>query len=151
MTDEHDTSEPDLLQTYLAGTDERCPRCAYPIRGLTSSRCPECGSELRLSVALVDPHLAPYIALLTGAAVMAGWTTMFTLLAMAQAGTRWWSSISGILLLLGVVISLPILVLIVVKRRLIRRLRSTTQWTLAALLWGTGLLATFLFIATFAG
>ena len=47
---EQPTTDDDLLQTYLAGHDERCPACHYNLRGTAGSNCPECGRALALGV-----------------------------------------------------------------------------------------------------
>ena len=47
---EQPTTDQDLLQTYLAGHDERCPACHYNLRGTAGPNCPECGRTLALGV-----------------------------------------------------------------------------------------------------
>ena len=47
---EQPTTDQDLLQTYLAGHDERCPACHYNLRGTAGPNCPECGRALALGV-----------------------------------------------------------------------------------------------------
>ncbi len=47
---EQPTTDQDLLQTYLAGHDERCPACHYNLRGTAGPNCPECGRTLALGL-----------------------------------------------------------------------------------------------------
>ncbi len=47
---EQPTTDQDLLQTYLAAHDERCPACHYNLRGTAGPNCPECGRTLALGV-----------------------------------------------------------------------------------------------------
>ncbi len=47
---EQPTTDQDLLQTYLAAHDERCPACHYNLRGTAGPNCPECGRALALGV-----------------------------------------------------------------------------------------------------
>ena len=63
--------ERDLLRMHLAERDAPCPGCGYNLRGLAGSVCPECAQDLRLSVALSEPRLGPYVAALIGISMAA--------------------------------------------------------------------------------
>lgn len=49
MTDKA-TPSSELLVSFLAHSDARCPSCRYALRGCTSDKCPECGRELTLQI-----------------------------------------------------------------------------------------------------
>ena len=70
-------SDATFLATWLVDRDTACPLCEYNIRGLTTPRCPECGQALRLSVALAEPYLKAWIALIAGLLPPAGIGTVF--------------------------------------------------------------------------
>jgi hypothetical protein len=55
-----------ILLEFLADRDVECPNCKYNLRSLTSRRCPECGEEMKLSVGLVEPKQAAFIAGIVG-------------------------------------------------------------------------------------
>ena len=50
MADANSNSD-DLLASFLADSDARCPSCRYALRGCISDKCPECGCELALAIA----------------------------------------------------------------------------------------------------
>jgi hypothetical protein len=69
-----------MLADFLSRHDERCPVCAYNLRGLTQNVCPECSAPLALGV--VSPNSAPWAwaAALIGFALAAGFDLVSTLL-----------------------------------------------------------------------
>lgn len=69
-------SNTDSLRAYLASRDCPCPGCGYNLRGLATSRCPECSQHLRLSVALFEPGLGRFLAVLLPPAIVGGAFTM---------------------------------------------------------------------------
>jgi hypothetical protein len=133
LSDEHQL--PALLQHYLANRDEPCPSCRYNLRNLTTNRCPECGDELRLRVALADPHLAPYFTLLLAAGIAFGGGTLFGLIALKAAPARWWFEPAGISLAILWIVAGAGFLLNLRYRQRIRRLTIAAQWRLAAIAW----------------
>jgi len=67
-------SDTDFLRSYLVLHNPPCPGCGYNLRGLTGSRCPECNQELMLSIGLVEPKIASFVAALIGLAAGAGFS-----------------------------------------------------------------------------
>jgi hypothetical protein len=57
-----------LVVQYLSGSDDRCPRCGYALRGCASHQCPECGLPLRLALAR-GPGLTWWLMAMFGPAV----------------------------------------------------------------------------------
>lgn len=51
MTEQAAAQSNQLLASFLAGSDARCPSCRYALRDCTSNKCPECGCELTLEIA----------------------------------------------------------------------------------------------------
>ena len=122
-----------LLCELLAHTDQACPRCGYLLRGLRRPYCPECGDELRLTIALAEPRLAGYIALLAAWSVGLGSSGLFGAIALLEAPSHWWSSLCGRLLMTLLLLSAASLAATIIGRRRIRRLPPRTQLMLALL------------------
>lgn len=130
---------PEFLTTFLAGRDAACPSCGYNLRDLRGTRCPECGEILALRIGLVEPKQAAPITGLIGLAAGAGLNGLL-LLYMAIQATIYGVSFSDLrrFLLLnsaGLLIQSGAMALWLRKWRVIRRLRNTQRWGLAAGCW----------------
>lgn len=69
---ERQSSNREILATFLAASDARCPACRYALRGCTSDRCPECGRELALRIVTGGAaHSMWWIAAIYGVGVAA--------------------------------------------------------------------------------
>ena len=69
MADSNSNSR-ELLTSFLANSDARCPACRYALRGCTSDKCPECGCELALAIDMAGGRTSTWwYAALGGCAV----------------------------------------------------------------------------------
>lgn len=80
--------EDSLLTRFLAEREASCPRCGYALRGLSGDRCPECGDALILTVGLVEPRLAWFIAGLIGLGGGLGFSAIVLLYFVASSLSR---------------------------------------------------------------
>jgi hypothetical protein len=98
------------------------------LRNLQSTRCPECGEALKLSVTVVDAYLKAWISLLVVACAGAGlgilWLLMMTTRGFPPSGTF---QITIVIHLLMV----PVVPILLARRRAFLRLQRPTQWSLA--------------------
>jgi hypothetical protein len=131
-------SDEQRLIDFLADRDEPCPQCGYNLRNLQSGRCPECGQAICLAVALVEPYLKAWIAML--AALCAG----------GGIGMLW---IAGILFagmlpapmlapIFVHIVMIPLVFVAIARRRAFLRLSRERQWLLAGTTLGLFVLVT---------
>jgi len=120
-----------LLRDFLCDRDAGCPRCGYNLRNLTTARCPECGDTLALRVALVEPQLAAFVALLVALSLGLGGSLLFTMLALSAAPSAWWYSVCAKVMLIQLVACALALPFALAGRRRFRRLPYAHQWLLA--------------------
>jgi hypothetical protein len=121
----------DSLIDYLRNRDVVCPQCDYNLRGLVTPRCPECGQALKLAVALVEPYLKAWIALLVACCAGAGLGFFFLVIIVMSFG---WPGPGTLLLNLSIIVHLlmiPAAGVVVVARRRLLRLTRETQWRIA--------------------
>src|SRR5436305_5139677 len=125
-------SEDQLLVEYLGTRDVACPRCAYNLRGLTSSRCPECGKELQLNVAVLERSLKAWITLAASVAAAAGVGVLFLCL-IRRLGwppyMRFWGNIGTFYCFAAPVLLWPV----VGFRRKFVWLSPPAQWLIAGI------------------
>jgi hypothetical protein len=133
-----DSSEPDsatndeaMLVTWLSTHDAPCPACKYNLRHLTEPRCPECGRAISLSVAVVEPYLGIWIAVIVLLCVNAcpsiilwiGLTRNFFEHDSLALPDQWWYRF----LLLFYLADAPLAVAALVLRKAFMRLSRPTQ------------------------
>ena len=144
--------EVDLLQRYLCDRDTPCPRCEYNLRGLSSRKCPECGDKLQLQVGLADPKLGAYITLLVSLCIGFGGSSLMGMIALTQAGRRWWTQEPSAMLLaiqwLWTGIALPA---VLAQRRKFRRINMSKQWWAAGCALAAVAIVSLLIIVLFDG
>ena len=71
MADSNSNSR-EILASFLANSDARCPSCRYALRGCMSDKCPECGCELGLAVVGAGPSTSTWwFAAIAGCGVAA--------------------------------------------------------------------------------
>jgi hypothetical protein len=140
LTDSGSThSDENALIEWLRDRDVYCPLCEYNIRGLTTPRCPECGQALRLSVALVEPYLRAWIALMVAVCAGAGSGVLF-LFVLTSTGWPYKGVRIGLnrAIILQIVM-IPVAALLVFSRRRFQQLPQHTQRILALI--GIGLVS----------
>lgn len=131
----------DQLRLHLATRDAPCPRCGYNLRGLTGTVCPECAQELRLSVALSEPRLGPYLAAIIGLSMAAAPPTVILVAVGILVLTRnggpsgreswmfvWWPMI-------GAVVAWVLLRELAGRRGRVWFLKLRLPWAAAAVAW----------------
>jgi hypothetical protein len=125
------TDESELLLRYVRERDVACPLCGYNVRGLTSTRCPECGRELRLTLGLLEPYQAAWVALV-GILCASGGFGLFCIFMVVKQGWPSWGDEQKLLDLTFAfhMIVPPFALAAVLMRRKFLRLRRTTQWTI---------------------
>lgn len=147
MADADSAPEPEdggihMLRAYLSDRDEACPSCRYNLRGLDGRHCPECGQTLMLRVGLESPNMAAFIVGLVALASALGFNALmfifFLLLPLVMGRGRssspempLWLTVTGI----GVLISVPGLLIWVRQGGRIRRMEARSRWAWAFLLW----------------
>lgn len=62
----------EFLRTFLAERDMPCPLCGYNLRALQAGQCPECGSEVEVTVGLMEPRMGAFVAGGVGLAIGLG-------------------------------------------------------------------------------
>jgi hypothetical protein len=112
------------LTDFLRDRDAECPQCGYNLRNLTSPRCPECGQALQLSVTLVEPYLRAWITLLVAMCAGTGLGVLWIIL-LPQHGRPPDVPFVGMLMHLT---SIPLVPVLVVKRRWFLRMQRPSQW-----------------------
>jgi len=134
-----------FLIIWLADRDAACPLCSYNIRGLTTPRCPECGQALRLSVALAEPYLKAWIAVIVGLLPPAGIGAIF-IIALLRAGfPRGDIEFGPAVAILYVIGCIPLSALALFQRRRFLRLQRRSQQWIATVVW-IALLAAFFYM-----
>jgi hypothetical protein len=73
-------SDETFLRSWLFDRDQPCPLCGYNLRGLSIPRCPESGQLIKLSVALAEPYLKAWVALIVALLLPAGFGLVFSVL-----------------------------------------------------------------------
>jgi hypothetical protein len=134
----------DLLH-WLANRDVPCPLCNYNLRSLTTPRCPECGNDLRLSVALSEPYIKPWITLAIAICGSAGAGIIFSFIVL-RAGLSDGFGIDGPIIYYMITIPTPIILLL--TRRRYQRLPRRTQWSISLFAAALTLLATGILCAS---
>ena len=124
----------DDLTRWLADRDVPCPLCGYNLRGLTGDRCPECGQPLRLSVALAEPYLKPWLTLAASLLVPAGLGILWACLVpfLGLPGRRR-DQATVLLPILYQIATIPLAGLVIWRRRSIQRWSRGSQWRVAGL------------------
>ncbi|MGA2443454.1 MAG: hypothetical protein ABSH08_21080 [Tepidisphaeraceae bacterium] len=126
-------SDDEELIAWLRDRDAFCPLCQYNVRGLASPRCPECGQKLRLTVALVDPYLKAWIALMVAVCAGAGIGMLF-LYALAREGwPRGGDEYAADAAILLQILMIPTAAVVLFSRRRFQRLSRQAQWLIAAI------------------
>ena len=132
--------EDQFLLTYIQQFEAACPVCGYNLRALTLPRCPECGRELRLTVGAVEPFVIPWVLTTIFLAMAAGIGVLF-LIACAMFGPppiytmRHTDLIPFAAALYGVA-AIPLLAMMILRRRKFWKLDATVQWVVAAVAFG---------------
>jgi hypothetical protein len=86
--------EAELLRSFLAVREARCPWCRYSLRGLAGSACPECGRALRLAVG-GGPGRTRLVRLALIGMTLGGGLDGFGCVNMARTISSWPSSAGG--------------------------------------------------------
>lgn len=107
---------------------------------LTSNQCPECGQLLRLSVALVEPYLKAWIALLVGLLLPSGIGVLVVIVSLYEIyhfGTRAFSGMDPgpTLVFVHILLCIPLSLLALVFRRKFLTWPRSNQWWCAFIAW----------------
>jgi hypothetical protein len=124
-----------ILIDWLRDRDVFCPLCNYNVRNLTSPRCPECGNKLRITIAIVDPYLKAWIALMVGVCAGAG-IGILCLYAAFRGGLEDAPAAIRATMIIEILM-IPEAVLVLFFRKKFQRLSRPAQWLLASV--GIGL------------
>ena len=125
-------SEDETLIDWLRDRDAFCPLCKYNVRNLTSPRCPECGQVLQLTVALADPYLKAWIALMTAVCAGAGMGVLWSYFLITQGWPRGGNLMGMKTAVIMQVLMVPATAFVLILRRRFQRLSRTAQWLLAS-------------------
>jgi hypothetical protein len=77
------------LLAWLERHDDRCPACAYELRGLSSPVCPECGVGLSLGVRAPGVRLGPWAAALLAPAMGLGFDGVVATIMLGASVVQW--------------------------------------------------------------
>jgi hypothetical protein len=66
---ERERDDRELVASFLAGRDARCPVCRYNLRDAAGERCPECGAAIELTITAGLTGGAWWLAGVLGSAV----------------------------------------------------------------------------------
>ncbi len=113
---------PDLaVREFLETRDCACPGCGYNLRGSSGTACPECNQPLVLTIALAEPRLGRFLALLIPLTLALGFFGIGFLLMLFAAlrngpltGMGWDKAIVFLLVpsFIAATVALPVLLLI---------------------------------------
>jgi Flp pilus assembly protein TadB len=101
------------------------------VRNLTQPRCPECGNALRLSLAIVDPYIKAWLALMIGSCLGAGvgLICVFGILKNGIVGLP--GAIAAMMFVL--IAMIPIAISGMIFRRRFGRFSRKLQWVIAGI------------------
>ena len=146
MSDQTPSDDNSALLNWLAHRDVPCPLCNYNLRALTTPRrCPECGNDLRLSIALSEPYIKPWITLAIAVCGSAGAGIIFSFIVL-RSGFGNGVGIDGPIIYYMITIPTPIILLL--TRRRYQRLHRRTQWSISLFVATLTLLATGILCAS---
>lgn len=85
-----ETTNHELLFSYIAHNDVACPVCGYNLRALTTDICPECGQQFRLQIGGPSVRFGLFLAFLAPMIMVVGLAMLFiVLVAIIPPRPRW--------------------------------------------------------------
>jgi len=138
-----------LLIELLGSSDHACPNCGYLLRGLQQPVCPECGDRLSLCVGSTPPSRALPRLMIVAWLMGTGASVLLSMIAAANASTRWWTMRGGLILSAFLVLTITGLLATAVMQQRLSSMSVRVQFWLCLASWLSVVLLGLAVMATF--